>query len=180
MAYVELMVANYPEKKEYLALLKELCGDELLLHSGSAGFNSEFTDSEVEPVLRLPYDLTKPNGALSFSMYYRKPKLEKEKGAVLSFPDWCPPNLQIGHLRTGLDGRESLLLLSASPWGIHHENDSLNLYYWKNGTSLLSDLGYLWDHPLKPNNIRALAHNTVLIDEENQISKGSKPFLKLK
>ncbi|WP_339716660.1 hypothetical protein [Cyclobacterium amurskyense] len=172
VAYVELMVANYPEKKEYLALLKELCGDDLLLHSGSAGFNSEFTDSEVEPVLRLPYDLTKPNGALSFSMYYRKPKLEKEKGAVLSLPDWCPQNLQIGHLRTGLDGRESLLLLSASPWGIHHENDSLNLYYWKNGASLLSDLGYLWDHPLKPNNIRALAHNTVLIDEENQISKG--------
>jgi len=172
VAYVELMVANYPENKAYLALLKELCGNELLLHSGSPRFNSDFTDSEVEPVLRLPYDLTKPNGSLSFSMYYRKPNLEKEKGVVLTLPDWCPPNLQIGHLRTGLDGRESLLLLSASPWGIHHENDSLNLYYWKKGTALLSDLGYLWDHPLKPNNIRALAHNTVLIDEENQIRDG--------
>ncbi|GAB2992360.1 hypothetical protein GCM10027284_06450 [Cyclobacterium sediminis] len=172
VAYVELMVANYPEKKEYLALLKELCGNELILHSGSPVFNSEFTDSEVEPVLRLPYDLTKPNGALSFSMYYRNPGLKNKKEGVLTFPDWCPPNLQIGHLRTGEDGRESLLLLSASPWGTHHENDSLNLYYWKKDTALLSDLGYLWDHPQKPNNIRALAHNTVLLDEQNQIKKG--------
>tara|TARA_R110002111_G_scaffold30939_6_gene63533 strand:- start:1178 stop:2902 length:1725 start_codon:yes stop_codon:yes gene_type:complete len=172
VAYVELMVANYPENKEYLALLKELCGNELHLHSGSPGFNSEFTDTEVEPVLRLPYDLTKPNGSLSFSMYYRKPNLEKKKDTVLTLIDWCPPSLQIGHLRTGIDGRESLLLLSASPWGVHHENDSLNLYYWKKGTALLSDLGYLWDHPLKPNNIRALAHNTLLLDEDNQISKG--------
>jgi hypothetical protein len=172
VAYVDLMVANYPEKKSYLALLKEICGEALILHSGSPVFNSEFTDSEVEPVLRLPYDLTKPNGALSFSMYYRKTQLAKESNPVLQFPDWCPPSLQIGHLRTGKDGRESLLLLSASPWGTHHENDSLNLYYWKKGTALLSDLGYLWDHPQKPNNIRALAHNTVLLDEQNQIKKG--------
>ncbi|MEX2568968.1 MAG: hypothetical protein WD431_23705, partial [Cyclobacteriaceae bacterium] len=90
----------------------------------------------------------------------------------LKLPDWCPAHLRIGHLRTGAHGRESLLLLSASHWGIHHENDSLNLYYWKKGEELLSDLGYLWDHPLKPNNIRALAHNTVLVNEKNQISKG--------
>ena len=172
VAYVDLMVANYPEKKSYLALLKEMCGDALLLHSGSQRFNSEFTESEVEPVLRLPYDLTKPNGALSFSLYYRKPQLSQESNPVLKFTDWCPPNLQIGHFRTGVDGRESLVLLSASPWGTHHENDSLNLYYWKKGTALLSDLGYLWDHPQKPNNIRALAHNTVLLDEQNQIKKG--------
>jgi hypothetical protein len=109
---------------------------------------------------------------LSFSLYYRRPGLEKEDVPELSLKDWCPAHLRIGHLRTGLEGRESLLLLSASHWGIHHENDSLNLYYWKKGATLLSDLGYLWDHPLKPNNIRALAHNTVLIDEQNQIRDG--------
>jgi len=172
VAYVELMVANYPDNGSYLALLNELCGQKLALHSGSSLFNSDFTASEVEPVLRLPYDLTKPNGSLSFSMFYRKPGLEKEEVFALTLPDWCPPHLRIGHLRTGLFGRESLLLMSASHWGVHHENDSLNLYYWKKGAELLSDLGYLWDHPQKPNNIRALAHNTVLIDEQNQIRDG--------
>jgi hypothetical protein len=172
VAYVELMVASYSENTAYQALLKELCGPKLSLHSGSPRFNSDFTESEVEPALRLPYDLTKPNGSLSFSMYYRRPGLEKEEVPPLHLNDWCPPYLRIGHLRTGLQGRESLLLLSASHWGIHHENDSLNLYYWKKGAALLSDLGYLWDHPLKPNNMRTLAHNTVLIDEQNQIRKG--------
>ncbi|WP_158856463.1 heparinase II/III family protein [Lunatibacter salilacus] len=172
VAYVELMVANYPVKSSYLALLKEICGQQLSLHSGSSAFNSEFNDSSVDPVLTLPYDLTKPNGASSFSLYYRKPGLENMAAEELNLPDWCPAHLRIGHLRTGTHGRESLLLLSASHWGIHHENDSLNLYYWKKGEEVLSDLGYLWDHPLKSNNIRALAHNTVLVNEQNQISKG--------
>ena len=34
---------------------------------------------------------------------------------------------RIVHGRTGADGRESLLLLSASHWGGHHHLDSLNL-----------------------------------------------------
>ena len=120
------------------------------------------------PVLTLPYDLAKPSGSRSFSFYYRKPGLEKKASPGLELPDWCPPHLRIGHLRTGKDGRESLLLLYASHWGIHHENDSLSIYYWKKGCEILSDLGYLWDHPLKPRNIRTVAHNTVVIDGKNQ------------
>lgn len=173
VSYVELMVANYPERIEYLSLLKALCGNDLLLQSGSPEFSNRKPDNEVddEPVLTLPYDLTKPTGSPSFSFYYRSPGLEKKPCPVLTLPDWCPPDLRIGHLRTGVDGRESLLLMSASHWGIHHENDSLNLYYWKKGCELLSDPGYLWDHPLKPQNMRTVAHNTVLIDENNQVSK---------
>jgi len=60
------------------------------------------------------------------------------------------------------------LLLSASHWGSHHHRDSLNLYYWKNGHELLSDLGYLWDNPLRSMTVRTLAHNTVIIDEAEQ------------
>ncbi len=173
VSYVELMVANYPSHIEYLSLLKALCGNDLDLHSGSPKFSNKMVEDETEdePVLTLPYDLTKPGGASSFSFYYRSPGLENKASPVLTFPDWCPPQLRIGHLRTGDDGRESLLLLSASHWGVHHENDSLNLYYWKKGCEVLSDLGYLWDHPLKPQNIRTVAHNTVLIDEKNQVSK---------
>lgn len=169
-AYVELMVANYPERTEYLALLKELCGTGLSRHSGSKISVNNIAGGEPddESVLTLPNDLTKPAGYSSFSFYYREPGLEKKHSPILKLPDWCPPALRMGHLRTGDDGRESLLLMSASHWGIHHELDSLNLYYWKNGAEVLSDLGYLWDHPLKSQNIRTLAHNTVLIDEKDQ------------
>lgn len=174
ISYVELMVANYPGRIEYLSLLKAICGDDLALHSGSLNFvkKTSYNAADDEPVLTLPYDLTKPTGSSSFSFYYRKPGLEKKSTPTLKLTDWCPPKLRVGHLRTGLDGRESLLLMSASDWWIHHENDSLNLYYWKNGHEVLSDLGYLWDHPLKPQNIRTVAHNTVLINEKNQITKG--------
>ncbi len=173
VSYVELMVANYPEQIEYLSLLKALCGNDLALHSGSPEFKNNVSDNEVddEPVLTLPYDLTKPDGSFSFSFYYRRPGLEKIVSPVLKLSDWCPEQLRIANMHTGADGRESLLLLSASHWGTHHESDSLNLYYWKNGCEVLSDPGYLWDHPLKPQNMRTVAHNTVLINEKDQITK---------
>lgn len=175
-SYVEIMVANYPERTEYLALLKELCGSNLSRHSGSIIKASHIADSEMgnEPFLTLPYGLTKPAGYPSFSFYYREPGLEKKASPVLKLSDWCPANLRIGHLRTGNDGRESLLLMSASHWGIHREFDSLNLYYWKKGCEVLSDLGYLWDHPHEFQNYRTLAHNTVLIDEKDQAKEKRK------
>jgi hypothetical protein len=139
--FVELMAANYPEHPEYLGLLKETCGA----------------------------DLTK--GYAPLALYYREPGLEQKPGAGIALPDWCPPDLRIGHMRTGEDGRESLLLLSASHWGNHHHQDSLNLYYWKAGRELLSDLGYLWDHPQKHQTGRTVAHNTVVIDEKDQVTK---------
>jgi hypothetical protein len=172
ISYIELMVANYPEQKEYLALLKELCGNDLTLNSGSPVFNPQVQgqNTDEEPVLELPYDLARPGRATSFSFYYRQPGIEKGNTPSLVLPDWAPSSLRIGHLRTGKDGRESLLLMSASHWGIHHDSDSLNLYYWKKGNEILSDLGYLWDHPMKPMTKRTLAHNTVLIDERDQVN----------
>jgi hypothetical protein len=136
--FVELMVANYPDRPEYLSLLKELCG----------------------------HDLEPANPALA--LYCREPGLEARSSPPLALPDWCPPELRIGHMRSGADGRESLLLLSASRWGGHHHKDSLNLYYWKQDAEVLSDLGYLWDHPRKSQNARSVAHNTVVIDETDQ------------
>ena len=139
--FVELMVANYPERPEYLALLKEICGPDL------AG------------------------GHAPLALYHREPGLEAKVVPPLVLPDGCPPELRIGHMRSGADGRESLLLLSASRWGSHHHEDSLSLYYWKKGGEVLSDLGYLWDHPLKHQAGRTVAHNTVVIDEKSQVTR---------
>jgi hypothetical protein len=139
---VEHMAVNYPDRPHYLALLKELAGD----------------------------DLT--NSAQQIAIYYRPPGLEARDVPPLSLPDICPPELRIGYMRTGEHGRESLLLLSASHWGSHHQYDSLNLYYWKQGRELLTDLGYLWDHPDKHHLVDTIAHNTVVIDGDNQIRDG--------
>lgn len=139
--FVELMAANYPERPAYLALLKQNGGDDLA------------------------------KGYAPLALYYRQPGLEKKEAPRIALPDFCPPDLRIGHMRTGTDGRESLLLLNASRWGSHHHEDSLNLYYWKNGREVLSDLGYLWDHPRKHQTARTVAHNTVVIDEKDQRTK---------
>jgi len=150
--YVELMTANYPNRPQYLALLKET------LRAGPS-----------RDVMR--QELLKELPGSSLALYYREPGLETKPSPPLTLPDWCPPSLRIGHMRTGADGRESLLTLNASHWGNHHHYDSLNLYYWKKGCELLSDLGYLWDHPQKQMTMRTVAHNTVVIDEKDQISK---------
>ena len=139
---VELMAANYPKRPQYLSLLKELAG----------------------------HDLSK--GYAPIAIYYREPGSEEGSTPVLSLPDTLPPSLKIGFMREGENGRDGLLLLSASDWGGHHHYDSLNLTYWKSGEELLSDLGYLWDHPEKEKTFRTLAHNTVLINEKNQVDKG--------
>jgi len=139
--FLELMVANYPERPAYLALLKETKGATL--------------EKSYAPL----------------ALYYREPGLEQKSAPPITLPDFCPPDLRIGHMHTGSDGRESLLLLSASHWGNHHHQDNLNLYYWKNGHELLSDLGYLWDHPQKHQTARTVAHNTVVVDEKDQLTK---------
>ncbi|MBI5685892.1 MAG: heparinase II/III family protein [Verrucomicrobia bacterium] len=149
--YVELMAANYSDRPQYLALLKETLG---------AGRNDTARR-----------DLLKELPGAGPALYRREPGLESKSSPPLAFPDWCPPELRIGHMRTGADGRESLLTLSASHWGNHHHSDSLNLYYWKKGCELLSDLGYLWDHPQKHMTMRTVAHNTVVIDGKDQVTK---------
>lgn len=172
-SYVELMVANYPEKVHYLALLQEYCGEDLSLPTGPVP--SSYFDPDVQRVdmmtLIFPYDLARASSPSSFSLYYRKPDKMDHAVIPVRFSDWNPANLRIGHMRTGEYGRESLLLLNASHWRGHNHHDSLDLYYWKNGQTILSDLGYLWDHPDEEMTSRTLAHNTVLINEENQVSR---------
>ncbi len=127
---------------EHIALLKELAGEDL------AG------------------------GSPREAIFYREPGLETRAVKPLSLPDVVFPFLAQGYVRTGDHGRKALLMLNASDWGGHHHLDSLNLYYWQDGRELLSDLGYLWDHPDKHYTRRTFAHNLVLIDGKEQRTRG--------
>ncbi len=140
--FIELMADNYPENLQYLALLKEVAGKDL---SG---------------------------GDRGSALYYREPGREQVATPPLTLPDIVFPVLQFGYLRSGATGRDSCLVLSASDWGGHHHLDSLGLYYWQEGRELLSDLGYLWDHPQSNMTRRTFAHNTVMVDGQEQITTG--------
>ncbi|MCH5372468.1 MAG: heparinase II/III-family protein, partial [Planctomycetes bacterium] len=106
------------------------------------------------------------------AIFYRQAGLEPSDIPSLELHDEVFPYLAQGYLRSGQAGRQSLLMLSASDWGNHHHDDSLNLYYWKEGRELLSDLGYLWDHPDKHRTSCTFAHNLVMIDGREQIRRG--------
>jgi len=139
--YAEMMAASYPENPQYRALLKALAGDGL------------------------------QKGDPPYAIYNREPGTENKPTPPLALPDYLFPSLQIGYLRSGSTGRDSALILSASAWGGHHHQDSLNLYFWQGGHELLSDLGYLWDHPMRHMTVRTFAHNTVMVDGKDQITR---------
>ncbi|MBT3603055.1 MAG: hypothetical protein HN521_08305 [Candidatus Latescibacteria bacterium] len=106
------------------------------------------------------------------AVFYRSPELEKQPTPPLTLPDTIFPYLSQGYLRTGEDGRKSLISLNAADHHNHHHIDGLNLYYWKDGRELLSDLGYLWDHPDKYQTARTGAHNLVMINGKDQLARG--------
>lgn len=106
------------------------------------------------------------------AIFQREPGLESRVVPPFVLPDVVFPFLAQGQLRTGAAGRGSLALLNASDWGGHHHQDSLDLYYWKDGRELLSDLGYLWDHPDKRATARTFAHHLVMLDGQEQRTRG--------
>ena len=127
---------------EHVAFLKELAGKELSANAGER------------------------------AIFLREPGLESRTVPDFSLPDVVFPFLAQAYLRTGPTGGASLALLNASNWGGHHHLDSLDLYYWKDGRELLSDLGYLWDHPDKNQTTRTAAHNLVMVDGKDQKTTG--------
>ncbi|MDA0712162.1 MAG: heparinase II/III family protein, partial [bacterium] len=106
------------------------------------------------------------------AVFYRDPNFEAQETQPLALPDVVFPYLSQGYLRTGEHGRESLVLLNAADHANHHHLDGLGLYYWKDGRELLSDLGYLWDHPDKYQTARTGAHNLVMVDGKDQAGRG--------
>lgn len=103
--------------------------------------------------------------------FYRKPAATPEQPP--RFTDDLGPHLNIGTLRTGHRGNGSTIILYGADFKGHHHHDHLNLYYWKDGRELLTDLGYLWDmEDLRYGVNRTLAHNLVMVDGEEQGTRG--------
>jgi hypothetical protein len=111
-------------------------------------------------------------GAQQSAVFYRDMDIACRQVPPLTLPDVVFPYLSQGYLRSGNDGRASQLLLNAADHGAHHHLDGLNLYYWKDGRELLSDLGYLWDHPDKYQTSRTGAHNLAMINGQDQTGRG--------
>ena len=111
-------------------------------------------------------------GSPEQAVFYREPGIDTRDVPAFSLPDVVFPFLAQAYLRTGPTGRDSVALLNASDYGGHHHYDSLDLYYWKDGRELLSDLGYLWDHPDSGKTRRTFAHNLVMLDGANQRARG--------
>ena len=106
------------------------------------------------------------------AVFCRDPELESRQTPLIRMDDVVFPFLSQGYLRTGAHGRDSVASLNAANHGGHHHLDGLNLYYWKDGHELLSDLGYLWDHQDKYQTYRTWAHNLVMIDGKDQTARG--------
>ncbi|OHT07415.1 hypothetical protein TRFO_24365 [Tritrichomonas foetus] len=105
-----------------------------------------------------------------YLMFYQEPSVgELSYNELFNVPDMAFPYLAQAYLRTGQYGRDSTVILDASPYGSHHHLDSLNLIYWKDGHELLNDLGYLWDHVDVAKTKYTNVHNTVVIDGNNQM-----------
>ncbi len=113
-----------------------------------------------------------PSEGADQAIFNRDPHFANQTAPPLNLPDVVFPYLSQGYLHTGDDGRKSLVSLNAADHANHHHIDGLGLYYWKDGRELLSDLGYLWDHPDKYQTARTGAHNLVMIDGKDQLSRG--------
>lgn len=107
-------------------------------------------------------------GAAVTALFYRDTANLAQELPAFSLPDMVFPYLAQGYLRRGDQGRDGAVVLNASNWGGHHHYDSLDLYLWQDGHELLTDLGYLWDHPDKGMTYRSFAHNLVLLDGKGQ------------
>lgn len=134
----------------------------------------DFLISEYNRKYVLEYVGMLQNEQINYSpnLFIRDPDYVPFEGKV-KLPDIVYPYLQQGYIRSGNDGRDSILILDASiADGGHHHLDSLNIIYSKYGEEMLLDLGYLVDHPNSSFTEATVAHQTCLIDGVDQKLNG--------
>ncbi len=93
------------------------------------------------------------------------------------FPGWLLAIFDTGYdamFRTDLTGAATFLMNFYQPEG-HDHPDALNIAMNVEGVEVLSDLGYIGDHPLNASIRSTLKHNLVVLDEENQLPRDRRP-----
>ena len=95
----------------------------------------------------------------------------------LFFPGWLQAVFNTGYQRTfqeDLTGTATFLMNFYEPDG-HDHPDALNIAMFADGVEVLSDLGYIGDHPLNASIRSTLKHNLVVLDEKEQLPRGQRP-----
>ncbi len=93
------------------------------------------------------------------------------------FPGWLLAVFHTGYERMfqqDLTGASTFLMNFYEPNG-HDHPDALNIAMFAGGVEVLSDLGYIGDHPLNASIRSTLKHNLVVLDEGEQLPRGKRP-----
>ena len=93
------------------------------------------------------------------------------------FPGWLLAIFNTGYdgmFPSDLAGTATLLMNFYQPEG-HDHPDALNIAMNVEGVEVLSDLGYIGDHPLNASIRSTLKHNLVVVDEQEQLPRGRRP-----
>lgn len=93
------------------------------------------------------------------------------------FPGWLLAIFNAGYtemFQDDLTGTSSFLMNFYEPNG-HDHPDALNIMMFAEGVEVLSDLGYIGDHPLNASIRSTLKHNLVVVDEQEQLPRGKRP-----
>ncbi len=93
------------------------------------------------------------------------------------FPGWLLAIFNTGYERMfqeDVAGTATFLMNFYEPEG-HDHPDALNIAMFAEGVEVLSDLGYIGDHPLNASIKSTLKHNLVVIDEKEQLPRGQRP-----
>ncbi len=95
----------------------------------------------------------------------------------LFFPGWLLAIFNTGYehmFQEDLAGTATFLMNFYEPEG-HDHPDALNIAMFAEGVEVLSDLGYIGDHPLNASIKSTLKHNLVVVDEKEQLPRGRRP-----
>ncbi len=93
------------------------------------------------------------------------------------FPGWLLAIFNAGYagmFPTDLTGTATFLMNFYQPEG-HDHPDALNIAMNVEGVEVLSDLGYIGDHPLNASIRSTLKHNLVVVDEQEQLPRDRRP-----
>lgn len=155
----------------YPVLADEHCGGGMGTRWAEVMFD-RYRDPSYLAVLQRRYNGRVAEHGDEYALFHRPADADVSTPAHVKLRSTFFPGWKVGYLRAGRSGKGHTLVLSASDWGGHHHRDGLSLVYHADGQECLSDLGYLWDMPNKSMTVRTFAHNTVVVDEQDQIAGG--------